>query len=47
MKSEESVLTDFNFYFITFTQQVFVKIIDSVFLRKELCFLLHQTELIG
>jgi hypothetical protein len=29
MKSEESVLTDFNFYFITFPQQVFVNIFDK------------------
>ena len=45
MKSEESCFTLFNFSFITFPRQLFVKIIDSVFLRKELCFLLHQTEL--
>ena len=45
IKNEESTFTDFNFSFITFPRQVFVNIIDSIFLRKELCFLLHQTEL--
>ena len=29
MKSEESVLTDFNLYFITFPRQVFVNIFDD------------------
>ena len=29
MKSEESIFTDFNFYFITFPRQIFVNIIDS------------------
>jgi hypothetical protein len=29
MKSEESILTDFNLYFVTFPRQTFVKIIDS------------------
>jgi hypothetical protein len=29
MKSKESNLTDFNFYFITFPRQTFVNIIDS------------------
>ena len=28
MKSEESILTDFNLYFVTFPRQTYVKIID-------------------
>ena len=28
MKSEESILTDFNLYFVTFPRQTFVKIVD-------------------
>ena len=30
MKSEESVFTDFNFSFITFSRQVFVNIFDVI-----------------
>ena len=30
IKSEKSVFTDFNFYFITFPRQVFVKIVDTI-----------------
>ena len=38
MKREESCFTDFNFSFITFPRQVFVKIIDTNNVSKTLLY---------